>query len=92
MTENEIEVNQYRFIEDPGHGWLEVPRAVLKFFGIEDQITGFSYQSGNLVYLEEDMDLSTFMRAFREKFGKSINYYSEHQENTFVRDLPYYEN
>jgi hypothetical protein len=90
-TLTEIEHYDYRFISDPGHGWLEVPFSFLEVLGIHDQITTYSYRNGPLTYLEEDCDLSTFMRQFREQFGKSINYTDEYQENTFVRNLNYYQ-
>ena len=48
---------------DPGHGWVKVPRSLLKELGIEAQITPYSYQRGDDVFLEEDCDLSTFIRA-----------------------------
>lgn len=52
---------------DPGHGWVKVPRSILKELGIEDLITPYSYQRGEYVYLEEDCDLSTFMRALEAR-------------------------
>jgi hypothetical protein len=51
------------FYSDPSHGWLEVKRADLIALGIEDDISGFSYQKGAKVYLEEDNDMSRFMDA-----------------------------
>ena len=52
---------------DPGHGWVKVPRSLLKELGIEAQITPYSYQRGDDVFLEEDCDLSTFMRAMEAR-------------------------
>ena len=46
-----------KFYSDPGHGWGAVKRRVLDELGIADQITHFSYQKGQTVYLEEDCDL-----------------------------------
>jgi hypothetical protein len=46
-----------KFYSDPGHGWGAVKRKVLDELGIADQITHFSYQKGQTVYLEEDSDL-----------------------------------
>lgn len=51
------------FYSDPSHGWLEVKRADLIKLGIEDDISGFSYQKGSKVYLEEDCDMSRFIDA-----------------------------
>jgi hypothetical protein len=57
---------------DPAHGWVEVPRALLHELGIADKITGYSYQRGEDVFLEEDCDLSVFARAM-EKAGRSFD-------------------
>ena len=46
-----------KFYSDPGHGWGAVKRRVLDELGIADQITHFSFQKGQTVYLEEDCDL-----------------------------------
>jgi hypothetical protein len=79
----------YRFIEDPGHGWLEVSRAELDALGIANKISRYSYQRADLVYLEEDCDFALFHRA-KEAAGQSYQdkIVRVYQENTFVRDLP----
>lgn len=59
----------FKFYSDPGHGWLAVKRAHLVSLGIIDQITGFSYQRGKTVYLEEDCDVGTFFAAFKQAYG-----------------------
>lgn len=51
------------FYSDPGHGWAKVHIDHLYDFGVENKITPYSYQRGSWVYLEEDCDLSTFVRA-----------------------------
>jgi hypothetical protein len=51
-----------RFISDPGHGWLEVPRESLNALGVLWQVSGYSYQYRNMVYLEEDRDAPLFLR------------------------------
>jgi hypothetical protein len=48
---------------DPSHGWLEVKRADLIALKIEDNISHFSYEKGSKVYLEEDNDLMTYIKA-----------------------------
>jgi hypothetical protein len=63
---NKIKVTEF---SDGGHGWLSVPRKLLKELQIEDKITSFSYEKGNRVYLEEDYDLSNFYTAFFNKQG-----------------------
>jgi hypothetical protein len=52
-----------QFFNDPGHGWLRVPRKILVQLGILDQISSYSYQRGDAVYLEEDCDASKFQAA-----------------------------
>lgn len=55
--------------EDPGHGWLIVTKAELAQVGLtEADITPYSYQRGDLIALEEDCDLSTFIEAYRARF------------------------
>ena len=51
---------------DPGHGWLAVKRNFLKKLGILSKISGYSYQKGQTVYLEEDGDLSLFLEAIEK--------------------------
>ena len=77
---------------DPGHGWVEVPRALLHELGIADKITGYSYQRGEDVFLEEDCDLSTFARAM-EKAGRpfDFNQVNEPRGESWVRLLWSYE-
>lgn len=55
------------FYTDPGHGWLAVKRNVLNDLGIERKITAYSYQRGETVYLEEDLDAATFIVAARNR-------------------------
>src|SRR4030042_137989 len=53
-------MKKYTSYSDPQHGWLKVHKKEL--VGIEDQISGYSYMRGDYVYLEEDYDLTLFMR------------------------------
>ena len=77
----------YRYITDPGHGWIEVSRAEINRLCIEDQISNYSYQHADMVYLEEDCDATVFIRA-KEARKEPVQYFEIHQENTFVRNLP----
>lgn len=56
-----------RFYSDPGHGWAKVRRAELEKLGIDKQISTYSYQRGEFVYLEEDGDLTTYCQALDRK-------------------------
>lgn len=60
---------KHHFFTDGGHGWLKVPVARLKKLGIEKEITGYSYLKGKNAYLEEDCDLSTYVKALQKKDG-----------------------
>ena len=53
----------YTYFTDPSHGWLRVTRKELVTLGIDKEITPYSYARGAWVYLEEDLDMGTFMRA-----------------------------
>lgn len=63
----------YTFHTDPGHGWLEVGRDELELLRIDDQISGYSYQAGTKVYLEEDCDAGLFINAL-ENMGVKFEY------------------
>jgi hypothetical protein len=78
--------NIYTFYEDPGHGWLAVQAAELVELGIAGDITPWSYLNGDVAYLEEDCDLSTFIRA-KEARNQVVFYRRVHQENTPIRNF-----
>ena len=75
---------------DPGHGWLEVPRDLLAELGIAEDISQFSYQRLEKVFLEEDSDLRRFTRAMGAagREFKTLETYTA--DNSFVRSLPAY--
>jgi hypothetical protein len=68
-----------KFYSDPSHGWGAVKRQTLIDLGIINKITGFSYQKGNTVYLEEDCDLSTLVTALAVK-GIKVSYVEKHTD------------
>jgi len=43
---------------DPSHAWAKVKRQVLVNLGIDKEVSRYSYQDKDNVYLEEDCDLS----------------------------------
>lgn len=57
----------YDFFEDPGHGWLKVSIYELLRLGIENEISGFSYYKDKYAYLEEDCDMSVFIKAKQQE-------------------------
>lgn len=58
-------MKKYIYEQDPGHGWLGVPRAELMELGIENLISTYSYfdPHNTLVWLEEDCDMGIFLLA-----------------------------
>lgn len=84
-----------RYTQDPGHGWIHVRRNVLQGLGISDKITHFSYQKGNMVYLEEDVDAGTFFKALKEKKNLSVGegvevVHSYYDKSCYIRSLESY--
>ena len=61
---------QLVYIQDSGHGWLEVPYAELVELGIQNDISSCSYIEGSNVYLEEDCDMWVYLNAVRDKNGE----------------------
>lgn len=82
----------YTIHSDPGHAWLEVPKAELEALGIADKITPFSYMQGSTAYLEEDCDLSTFFNAMKAA-GKPLTpacIIETYADNTPIRNYDAY--
>jgi len=80
----------FTFYADPGHGWLEVPRDLLHDLGIADEITPWSYQRLDTVFLEEDCDLTTFALAMNNAGRKFTMLETHTNGDSFVRSLPSY--
>jgi hypothetical protein len=76
---------KYKFIEDPGHGWLEVQVSEIYRLGIGDQISRYSYVNNGCAYLEEDCDFAVFMEA-KKYMGEPVELASVYQENTPIRN------
>lgn len=55
--------SKHIYHEDAGHGWLKVPKDVVKALGIAEKISGYSYQYMGYAYLEEDQDAVTYFKA-----------------------------
>jgi hypothetical protein len=83
----------YRYLQDPGHGWIEVPRAELDALGIADQITHYSYERAPFAYLEEDCDAGLWLKA-RDEAGHPVSAEDLRETHTnndsFIRALPSY--
>ena len=54
-----------KFHNDPAHGWLQVPGALMRELGVGRTISLYSYRHPfeDSVYLEEDCDAGRFMDA-----------------------------
>lgn len=75
----------YRFISDPGHGWLEVPLSELMLMDIAKHISPYSYQKGDMAYLEEDCDAGVFVHALKHS-GTPYEFVEVHQDQTPIRN------
>ncbi|MFW6046542.1 MAG: hypothetical protein ACOCP4_01985 [Candidatus Woesearchaeota archaeon] len=81
-----------RFLIDPGHGWISVPRKYLYYLGIENDISPYSYQKGNRVYLEEDKDAMIFINAAKSAGWEISLKDSFNKTWSWVRNLERYTN
>lgn len=84
-------MDTFTFHTDPGHGWLEVPRALLAEFGIQWSVSSFSYQSGDSAYLEEDCDAGIFVRAYQDKHGRRPEFVERYEEDSPIRNYSRYQ-
>jgi hypothetical protein len=88
----ESKVKQFIFYSDPGHGWLQVPRALLHDLGIEGKVSAYSYQRIDDVFLEEDCDYSLFAKAMKEAgIQFDVTEVNEARSDSWVRSLPHYQ-
>jgi len=88
-----MEFKSYTFYEDPGHGWLQVPKKDITELNIQDDISDYSFVDDDNVYLEEDCDVAIFIRAWSLKFPNEdfdLHSNSRYEENSFIRNLKYY--
>lgn len=74
------------YFNDGGHGWYSVKRSKLESMGILSKVSGFSYQKGDSVYLEEDCDASLFFDALSEEEKQSIKVINSYSDRSPVRN------
>jgi len=55
----------FKFISDPGHGWLEVSLKDFPF--AQRSATGCGYKNGDFIYLEEDVEANDFLVELRQR-------------------------
>lgn len=83
------QASTYDRISDPSHSWAKVTKKELKVLGIYNQISGYSYQDVKHVYLEEDCDLSLFIKVYKNFNECEPQFNSVYiDSNCFVRELP----
>lgn len=75
---------KYTFHTDAGHGWLEVPRAEVRRLNIEGVISGYSYQRGDLLFLEEDCDACAFVQA-KKTLGETVEFVERYTDDSPIR-------
>tara|TARA_R100000329_G_scaffold8718_1_gene9967 strand:- start:544 stop:903 length:360 start_codon:yes stop_codon:yes gene_type:complete len=81
--------------DDAAHGWLEVSIEDLIDLNIQDKISDFSYIDSieKLIYLEEDVDMTLFMKSYKDKYNKELMFVIENNfEIHPIRNLPCYIN
>ncbi len=80
------------FHTDPAHGWLEVPRADLDTLDIAHQVSRYSYERANRVYLEEDHDAGLYLEAAKAAgWILTMAEKNEPRNDSPVRDFPRYQ-
>jgi len=63
---------------DPSHAWGKVKRKVLENLGLSQQVSSYSYQYKDNVYLEEDADLSLVCRHLLFNTDVQIKFVEKH--------------
>ena len=79
-TTSDVKTVEYLRICDPGHSWLRVPVAHLIDAGVVDKITDYSPRKRRMMYLEEDLDMWTFVDAMEAK-GVQVEMNSLHVDD-----------
>ena len=65
---------------DPSHAWGKVKRKVLDNLGLTQEISSYSYQYKDNVYLEEDADLSLVCRHLLLNTDVQIKFVEKHSD------------
>ena len=68
-------MRQFFFHHDNGHGWLQVPQRLLAELGIEHFVSRHSYVKDDQVWLEQDMDASLFIAAWKAEKGSQPDWF-----------------
>lgn len=81
---------EFTLFTDAGHGWARVPHQVVKELGLADQISEYSYQDSDYVYLEEDCDLHLLLDEYKNR-GQTVRLVEHYDDYSPIRALPSYE-
>jgi len=78
------------YITDPGHGWLLVTTGQLEELGMTpDHFTRYSYRQGDVLALEEDLDMGTFLKRYEKVFGETPLIKAKHlDQDAWIRSWP----
>ena len=93
-----MKIQHKTIISDPGHSWLAIDHAELDELGISQLISSYSYElktdEKHLVLLEEDCDMTTYLRNKFDTPDMWRAFVREceeaYDEFDFVRGLPHY--
>lgn len=78
-----------KFYSTSGHGYLMAKKSLIEKAGIAEQISSYSYISGDSVYLEEDHDAIILLNKLKElgiEYNLTDHYASASLEEHFKRD------
>ena len=76
----------FRFVSDPGHGYLRVKLEDLVKYGVEKKISPYSFKNDKFGWLEEDIDAGTFLEAVKAAGDEpNITYVSINSDATCRR-------
>lgn len=76
------------YMQDPGHGWLQVPKELILELGIVGDISLCSYVDEHFGYLEEDCDMPLFLHAVSKRSDITVDLVETYHEDGRVRFLP----
>lgn len=71
----------FKYYTDPGHGWFAVKRETLAKYVDLSHVSGYSYQRGKTIYLEEDCDCALLFKAL-DTLGIEWGYINKHTDKT----------
>ena len=82
-----------KFYFDSGHGWIAVKRSIAKLYLDLSQVSTCSYQSqsGQTLYLEEDMDAGLLIRGIENSMVTDVRVLFEEKDcgdRSWIRSLP----